>query len=191
MLYCRARVRVKSDLRSGMSDRTRRKPSTRKHFSKLRIVGLALVSLILVGCGNPEEPEIPPSLEELRRQNAERSAAYLSRHRAESAPLSPPSVSSAQRSSRPMTGENGYLSIGSGQIAVAVTEGAFDELLKVVRARDMMGLAQLLSSGDAFAVPNNTRVLVIEQGLFKTRVRIVEGEAAGRSGWVPMEFVQK
>ena len=94
--------------------------------------------------------------------------------------------------SGPSVGSEARLySEGSAPFWVAVDEEAFDELISAVVAKDNYGIMELTLAGRVFIVQNNTKVLVIEPGFTKTKVRILEGENAGMAGWVPYEFVQK
>lgn len=94
--------------------------------------------------------------------------------------------------SYPSVGSEARLYVeGEGPIMVAVDEGAYDELIDVVIAKDNIGLMNLMLAGKVFNVQNNTKVLVIDIGRFRTKVRILEGENWGMAGWVPYEFVRE
>lgn len=83
-----------------------------------------------------------------------------------------------------------YTGSGGSPILLGVDEEACNEIIKAYIAKDKYGLRDLWSTGRAFAVPNNTRVLVLDIGWIGTRrVRILEGESAGMAGWVIKEFV--
>lgn len=86
-------------------------------------------------------------------------------------------------------GESGHLSVGNSTVFVAVDEEAFDELVDAAVAKDEYGFQDLMLSGRVFAVSDGTSVRVLDLGLFKTRVRILEGPMEGESGWVPSEWV--
>lgn len=57
-------------------------------------------------------------------------------------------------------------------------------------ANDKDGKVLLLASGRVFAVKSGTKVLVIDQAMFKRKVRVLEGEQKGLSGWVAVEYVK-
>jgi hypothetical protein len=78
---------------------------------------------------------------------------------------------------------------GLSLIMVAVDTDAYDELLKACVAKDNYGIGNLILSGRVFNVKNDTRILVLDLGFAKTQVRILEGQKAGMSGWVPYEWV--
>jgi hypothetical protein len=95
---------------------------------------------------------------------------------------SPPSVSVGQR---------GLLSTNGGElIGVAATEPAFEEFMKARSSGDNDSTVRLLASGLVFTTKNPTKVLVIDVGTFKRKVRILEGDKKGFAGWVPYEWVR-
>jgi hypothetical protein len=79
---------------------------------------------------------------------------------------------------------------GLDTVMVAVDEQAFDEFTKASVAKDNIGIANLVLSGKLVEVPDNTRVLVVDMGLFRRKVRVLEGTHVGLAGWVPYEWVQ-
>lgn len=93
----------------------------------------------------------------------------------------------------PSTGIGGnYLSAaGDGSDPfVAVDKDALGELTKAASRKDYYGVADLLASGRVFTVKDGqTGPRVLDHGFVKTRVRILNGANAGRSGWVPSEWV--
>ena len=89
-------------------------------------------------------------------------------------------------------GKEGILfgSTGKGS-PVAVSDASMDEFLKANSANDRMGISQMLMNGSIFVVDNGTRVLVIDHGgMFKRKIRILEGEMQGRAGYVPYEWIK-
>jgi hypothetical protein len=95
--------------------------------------------------------------------------------------------------SQPRAGSVGTqveLRIASGSIVVSVSEQAYDEFQTLAIAEDLIGIAQLVADGVAFTVPSGTAALVIDRGFEKRRVRILEGEHAGRTGWVTSTLAQ-
>jgi len=90
-------------------------------------------------------------------------------------------------SSSVSVGEEGLLLKAT---AVAVSEQAYDELTDVAVAEDIIGFSQMSLEGKLFLIEKNTRVLVIDRTFFRSKVRILEGEYFGRSGWVSEEHVK-
>ncbi len=103
------------------------------------------------------------------------------------------------KSHTPSSGSVASMSVGSegrlyvdetSVVPLAVDEQAYDELTKAMAARDYYGIDELVSSGRVLHLPPNTRVLVLEIGLFKKRVRILEGPSAGNAGYVAQGWVR-
>lgn len=90
-------------------------------------------------------------------------------------------------------GKEGILSGTSGTLTpVAITEAALDQFLKSHSANDKDGMVQMIATGLVFSVDNGTKVLVIDhgEGMFKRKIRILEGNMKGRAGYVPYEWVK-
>jgi hypothetical protein len=79
---------------------------------------------------------------------------------------------------------------GDTPLLVAIDAPSLDALIAAAAAHDDEGFKELLLNGRLFLVPLNTTVRVLDVGLFKTRVRILDGQRAGLSGWVPSEYVR-
>lgn len=77
------------------------------------------------------------------------------------------------------------------EIAVAVNDSAWDELNKASRARDTLGMANLVASGRIFIAEPDSKVLIIEGGFTSVKVRMMSGDNIGKSGWVISEAVSK
>lgn len=73
---------------------------------------------------------------------------------------------------------------------LAVDEESMDLWTKACVAKDYIGMAQLEASGRVFPVPNGTKVLVIDSSFAIKKVRVLEGDAYGKSGWLPYEWVK-
>ncbi len=89
------------------------------------------------------------------------------------------------------TGTNAHLvSSGGANVIVAVDKAAFDAFNKAATANDRIGIAELVANGRIFAVPNNTAALVLDPGVFQTKVRIMDGEHVGAAGYVAADWVK-
>lgn len=88
-------------------------------------------------------------------------------------------------------GENGYIKVASPKAIIALTESGFDELTKTYIANDTNGIYEFLVSGKGFAVPNGTKVLVIDTAVGSRKIRVLEGESNGKAGWIVKEWVSK
>lgn len=100
----------------------------------------------------------------------------------------PVATVSATRSSSPfLPGTEAHLDT---PILVATSESAYDELLDAFNNGDEYGLRLMMVNGEIFPVDDsNTKVLVLENSWFKTKIRILTGEYSGSSGWVGYEKV--
>lgn len=78
---------------------------------------------------------------------------------------------------------------GAIRVRVPASEDAGKEDQKLMAAHDELGLSLQVLEGQVLLVENKTPVRVIERERFawgpKCRVRILEGEHTGRTGWVP------
>jgi hypothetical protein len=75
-------------------------------------------------------------------------------------------------------------------VYLAVDKDAFDLWVKASVSKDYIGMQELESLGKVFPVPNGTKVLVIDSAFTARQVRVLEGNAYGRSGWLPYEWVK-
>lgn len=80
---------------------------------------------------------------------------------------------------------------GLDWVRVAVDENSFDDLLDASMANDTSRIMQMVSSGRVFMVRNNTKVIVLKTRLpGRVKIEVAEGDKAGMSGWVPVEWVR-
>lgn len=108
-------------------------------------------------------------------------------------PPSKPSGSAGPTSVTLGAGAAGILTSGSASrepVAIATTQADLDRLTKLSRARDGTGVAQMVMAGQVLLVDPGTGCKVIDPGLMVHEVRMTDGSYAGRSGFVPVEFVK-
>jgi hypothetical protein len=60
---------------------------------------------------------------------------------------------------------------------------------QLARAHDTLGMAQMEQAGQLYMIQDGTRARVIDPGFMVHEVRILEGTYAGRSGFIPVEFI--
>ena len=72
---------------------------------------------------------------------------------------------------------------------VPVNESAFNELIECAKTKDQLGLVNMLMDGKLMDVPNYTRVLVVRLDFSKAKIRILEGEYTGMTGWIIPEWL--
>jgi len=75
-------------------------------------------------------------------------------------------------------------------IYLAVDKDAFDKWVSAVNANDEMGVQDLLYSGKLFYVPSGTKVLILDVSWGAHKVRILEGDKYGKTGWLPSEYLK-
>lgn len=105
--------------------------------------------------------------------------------------LSRKSKVSATPTLSPSIGKQGILHVEDGASShwVAADEETTEKLLDAINAKDDYGLSELLLTEQVFSVKDGTKVLIIDEALFKIQIRILEGPYAGQSGWVPHKWV--
>lgn len=78
-----------------------------------------------------------------------------------------------------------------GNTILGTSKETYDEFSKAQVADDKLDYLQMLGDGKIFLIPNCTKVKVIDSSFTLKKVRILEGEHLGVSGWMPFEFVVK
>lgn len=78
-----------------------------------------------------------------------------------------------------------------GGILLAVTEDDFDEMMKAAVAGDDAYLLRMGIDGKLFRLQDGTKIRVVDGGMFKSKVSALEGNQAGRAGWLPNEFISR
>jgi len=73
---------------------------------------------------------------------------------------------------------------------IAIDEQAYSEHQEALRAHDDIGVFNLEMQGRVFTVMKGTKVLVLDRRSGRTKVRILEGDYFGFSGWVVSKFVK-
>jgi len=61
---------------------------------------------------------------------------------------------------------------------------------KAAMAGDKYAVVEMYYQGRAFAVPSGTKVLFIDSSWAGRKIRILEGNYAGKSGWVSRDYIQ-
>ena len=91
-------------------------------------------------------------------------------------------------------GQHGTLDSGAENTVLLDSEESFGEWLKSEAAGDQDGKVQLARSGRAQLVKSGARILVIDSGRVMTipiaKVRVLDGEYAGKAGWASARQVK-
>ena len=107
----------------------------------------------------------------------------------------PPPVTAPRSPALPVTtlavglGHDAFLRNGSADVDVAVDQKALLALADAARVRNVNKYDAVFDKGRAYRVPDGTRVRIEGAGLYSGRVLILSGAAAGRTGYVPQEWV--
>jgi hypothetical protein len=95
-------------------------------------------------------------------------------------------------SSYPVTGERGYVHSDAGPLVfLGTTKEDYKDVLKSLQARDQLGIYDLILKHCAFAVDPGVKILVVDYSWDLKQVRILDGENAGRIGWVHYKYLRK
>ncbi len=137
--------------------------------------------------------------ERARAQRAEAEADEAMRQRIaamrthQDAPTPSPAAASVSRGGNIRTGGPAKLRATGGDpwVPMGATLDDLTRAKQLFAARDTRGLAEMARDGKLIMeIENRTRVTVIDFGPFNSEVRIEEGPAAGRSGWVSTDWIE-
>lgn len=78
----------------------------------------------------------------------------------------------------------------SQSIVLGTTKANADTVGKALLSKDMVGISNLLSSGQAIMINDCTKVKVIDTAVGYKDVRILEGDSINLSGWIPSEWLK-
>lgn len=90
------------------------------------------------------------------------------------------------------TGEEGVLRMAGidDPIPICATKAVLDRFTTLCVANDLIGIQQLITTGNVWMIEKGTHVLVIKTGWTGwLEVRLLDGNYAGYSGFVAYEFV--
>ena len=94
--------------------------------------------------------------------------------------------------SAPTNGEVRRVNSGVTEIVMlATSEMTAKELTKLIVAKEKEGILELANTGDVIAVDQNTRVRVIDLGVFRSEVRILEGRHKGQRAIAPTAYLKQ
>jgi len=75
-------------------------------------------------------------------------------------------------------------------IAVAKDEKTFDTAFAALNVGNPSLIRELIGYGDIFGVQRGTRVEVIETAGKRSKVRLMDGDIAGKVGWVQTDYLR-
>ena len=76
-------------------------------------------------------------------------------------------------------------------IAIAKDEKTFDTAFAALNAGSPSLIRELIGYGDIFAAKSGTKVEVIETSGKRSKIRIMDGDIAGKVGWVQTDYVRE
>jgi hypothetical protein len=100
--------------------------------------------------------------------------------------------SSSDTDNEIIVGSQAQLRGGPEATIVATDQDSIQAFVKAKMAKDEYGLRELVIAGKIFAIPNKTKVLVIDIGwVGEVQVRILEGQFAGKAVWTDFGWLTK
>lgn len=100
-----------------------------------------------------------------------------------------PSVSNSLVQNSVSIGQDGYIKISTPEAIISINKETLEEVVNNSVIGDNTGTAKLIMAGKAYFVDNGTKVKVIDKTMTAVKVRILDGNEATNSGWLPFEFV--
>jgi hypothetical protein len=80
---------------------------------------------------------------------------------------------------------------GGPNVLAGASEAANDRLVTLSVAHENLGISQMVLAGQAYLIPQGTRVLPLQRGFLASEVRVQEGPSRGAAVWLPSEFVKQ
>lgn len=152
-----------------VTDRYRRKKKSRVPA----ILGFCFAFVVLVVFVNGVR-----TASEFRRNNPQADAPKTERK-------------STSRISDLKVGDNGRINVGGGWVILCRTTAAYEDLNRLLMAKDGAGMERLAASADAFAVQDGTAIKMLRPGILRAEVSVQEGPYKGQKGFVAPEFVSR
>ena len=91
----------------------------------------------------------------------------------------------------PATGAATLSKAGADRLPVCIDEATWSEVIALARKGDVIEKERLVAGGRMFRVANGTRITVDSAGFSLAKIRVSEGEFAGRAGVVPSEWIAR
>jgi hypothetical protein len=90
-------------------------------------------------------------------------------------------------------GEEAYIQSGGRSTPITTTKDDYDQVQKILLAKDWGGLRQMIIQERAFVIDEGTQVLIVDKNWdwTMTQVKVLEGSQAGKTGWVAEGYVAK
>lgn len=89
------------------------------------------------------------------------------------------------------TGDFAVVTHGSAaEVPLAIAKSDAHSLARAFETRDTKAVKAMVAAGRVLMVPARTHVRVTSESYNERRVEITDGPQAGRTGWVPFEWLE-
>lgn len=162
-----------------VSSEVQRCPACGKAFPHSRIVKYGSILLVVVGI---------PVIGFIGFVIYQSSAAKAA-NESVATPLQPSVIAEQPKPTPSTTAECRIKMTGSsGDVPVFPTAAGLDEYVAAAAAGDNDATAMAFRANSGFLVPAATRCFRVDVGVVKSKVRILDGDHRGETGWLPTEF---
>lgn len=87
-------------------------------------------------------------------------------------------------------GKQAIVDNGDKVVILGAEKVDYNKIIKEINAKDIIGFAQMVLQGRVLIVKRKTKVIIIDNEIAIIRIRVLEGEKVGQSGWLAYEFVK-
>lgn len=87
-------------------------------------------------------------------------------------------------------GMEAHINTDAEAVIVATEKKYLDDFFNAKRLNDTYGIKELFVAGKIFDVKNCTKILILNKGFLTIKIRVLEGEKEGMSGWVDTERIK-
>lgn len=77
------------------------------------------------------------------------------------------------------------------KVPIAKDEKTYEDFVHTISIKDEDGYYKMLFSPNMFLVDKDIKAKVLNTGMARYEIRVLEGEFKGESGWIPVDFVQE
>lgn len=171
-------------------------------YKFLYVIIAIVISSTLISCQQNDtisDAQVNSEIEELRRENEslkkqlEDSSSYPSYVENEETSVSSQVYDVVPSSSPENDIPDNAISLywDGDEILCGSTKDNYSDLIDCIIKQDEYGLQEMFLLGQAFAVPSNTKAIILEQKIGQTKVRICEGDYVNEIAWVASEATSK
>lgn len=89
-----------------------------------------------------------------------------------------------------ITGSEPFVYHESGLVVIVTKEKYRKKFNDALNTDSTFGIMLQLLMGRIIDVENNTKVEILDEGIYDTKVKVLGGEYASKVGWVPNEWIK-